>query len=69
MKPFEYYFIECNGLWSERLAEVNKVGFEKASPIARLIYECERGAIDQHASEDLKMISAFIALHEQQAAA
>ena len=59
---FNYYFIECNGLWSERLQEVKDKGFEKASPIARLIYECERGNINQHASEDLKHISATLAM-------
>jgi hypothetical protein len=61
---FEYYFIERNGLWQERLAEVAELGFEQASPIARMIYECERGNINQHASEDLKWISAQIAMLE-----
>ena len=37
-------------------------GFENASPIARLIYECERDNINQHASEDLKHISATLAM-------
>lgn len=59
---FNYYFIECNGLWAERLQEVKDKGFENASPIARLIYECERDNINQHASEDLKHISATLAM-------
>ena len=59
---FHYYFFECNGLWVERLQEVKDKGFEKASPIARLIYECERGNINQHAAEDLKYISATLAV-------
>ena len=62
---FHYYFIECNGLWSERLQEVKNKGFEKASPIARLIYECERGNINQHAAEDLKCISATLAMLDE----
>lgn len=61
MNTFDYYFIDKNGLWNERLAEVDEVGFENASPIARLIYMCEVGQIDQHASEDLKAISARLA--------
>jgi len=64
MKTFEYYFIERNGLWSERLQEVKELGFEGASPIARLIYECERDNINQHASEDLKAISAKLQMLE-----
>lgn len=64
MKTFEYYFIERNGLWSERLREVKDKGFEGASPIARLIYECERDNINQHASEDLKAISAKLQMLE-----
>jgi hypothetical protein len=62
---FNYYFIECNGLWSERLQEVKDKGFEKASPIARLIYECERDNINQHAAEDLKHISATLAMLDE----
>jgi hypothetical protein len=62
---FNYYFIECNGLWSERLQEVKDKGFENASPIARLIYECESGNINQHASEDLKCISATLAMLDE----
>ena len=61
---FNYYFIECNGLWAERLQEIKDKGFENASPIARLIYECECGNINQHASEDLKYISAILAMNE-----
>ena len=59
---FNYFYMERNGLWQERLDEVKAVGFEKASSIARLIYSCEVGnGIDQHASEDLKVISSLIA--------
>ena len=64
METFNYHFIECNGLWAERLQEVKDKGFENASPIARLIYECEIGNINQHASEDLKHISAMLVMNE-----
>lgn len=57
---FEKYWMQENGLWQKRLQEVVDEGFENASPIARLIYSCEIGQIDQHASEDLKAVSAFI---------
>lgn len=61
MSSFEHYFIERNGLWSEHLQAVKESGFDDASPLARLIYSCEIGDIDQHASEDLKAVSATIA--------
>ena len=58
---FKYYFMERNGLWIDRLAEYAELGGE-ASSIAKLIHACEIGdGIDQHASEDLKAVSAFIA--------
>lgn len=60
-KRFDYYFMERNGLWSERLAEYEEKGGE-ASSIAILIHACEIGdGIDQHASEHLKAVSAYIA--------
>ena len=59
---FNYFYMERNGLWQERLDEVKQVGFNNASSIARLIYSCETGhGIDQHAAEDLKVISSLIA--------
>lgn len=64
MTTFEYFYVDRNGLWKERVQEVKEKGFLRASPIARLIYECEVGDIDQHASEDLKIISAVIATCE-----
>lgn len=54
------YWIEQNGLWEQRLKDVRENGFDNASPIARLVYACQIGQIDQHTSEDLKAISAFI---------
>jgi hypothetical protein len=58
MSTFDDYFMQQNGNWQQHLDEVKEVGFEKASSIARLVYECEIGNINQHASEDLKWISA-----------
>jgi hypothetical protein len=61
MSNFEHYFIARNGLWDECLQDVKKNGFDKSSPLGRLIYSCEIGDINQHASEDLKAISATLA--------
>jgi len=61
-KLFEKYYMKQNGLWNERIKEAKEKGFDNASPIARLIYSCEIGEINQHASEDLKMISAALAV-------
>lgn len=56
---FTYYFEDRNGLWKERLDEWDAKG-KSSSSIARLIHACEIGdGIDQHASEDLKAVSAF----------
>jgi hypothetical protein len=61
MSDYQYYFMDRNGLWSERCQEVVEKGLKNASPIARLIYSCETGqGIDQHASEDLKAVSAAL---------
>ena len=41
-------------LWKDYVNEVREKGFEKASPIARLIWSCEtENGINQHASCDL----------------
>lgn len=65
-KRFDYYFMERNGLWSERLAEYEEKGGE-ASSIAILIHACEIGdGIDQHASEHLKAVSAYIAAQTEE---
>lgn len=61
MSALDVNHMKRNGLWTERIAEVNKKGFSTASSIARLIYSCETGnGIDQHAAEDLKYVSALI---------
>lgn len=67
---FKKYFIEQNGLWFERLKEVQEKGFHSASSIARLIFSCEtENGIDQHAAEDLKAVSAFLATQADELAA
>ncbi len=61
MSALDVNYMKRNGLWTERIAEVNEKGFSTASSIARLIYSCETGnGIDQHAAEDLKYVSALI---------
>lgn len=47
--------------WKDYVNEVREKGFENASPLARLIWTCEVGHIDQHASIDLKNIAEQIA--------
>jgi len=42
--------------WKDYVEQVNQQGFEQASPLARLIWSCEVGQIDQHASRDLIFI-------------
>ena len=66
---FHHYFMERNGLWKERVEEVDEKGFKSASSIARLVYSCEIGVIDQHASEDLKAVSAFLMVQADRIAA
>ena len=46
--------------WQDYVNEVETKGFGKASPIARLIWSCEVGKIDQHASPDLDVIAEII---------
>lgn len=48
--------MNTNDTWKELCLEVTRLGFGGASPIARLVYSCEIGDINQHASEDLKEI-------------
>lgn len=59
MNLYNYYLINRNGLWKERCKEAKNK--KNPSAIARLIYACEIGNIDQHLSEDLKEISAELA--------
>jgi hypothetical protein len=46
--------------WQDYVNEVKEKGFEQSSPIARLIWSCEVGHIDQHASDDLIKIMGQI---------
>lgn len=46
--------------WEDYVNEVRTKGFDKASPLARLIWSCEVGQIDQHASVDLMAIAETI---------
>lgn len=40
--------------WNDGIKEVKELGFDKASPLARLIWSCETGnGIDQHAADDI----------------
>ncbi len=48
--------------WKDYVAEVKENGFDKASPIARLIWSCEVGQINQHASLDLMEIAEELAV-------
>ena len=68
MKAFNYYFIQRNGLWKEKLKEYEQLGSKDCSAIAKLIHACEIGEIDQHASEDLKAVSSVIAALEAEIA-
>ncbi len=47
--------------WKDYVNEVREKGFENASPLARLVWSCEVGHIDQHASTDLIKIIDRIA--------
>ena len=59
---YEYFLIDRNGLWKEHVESVKNNGAANVSPLSRLIYACEVGdGIDQHASEDLKAVSAELA--------
>jgi hypothetical protein len=46
--------------WKDYVNEVKEKGFDNASPLARLIWSCEVGRIDQHASADLNLIADAI---------
>ena len=42
--------------WKDYYEEVKEKGFSKASPLARLVWSCDVGDIDQHAGEDLHVM-------------
>jgi hypothetical protein len=50
--------------WSDYVKEVQAKGFGNASPVARLVWSCDVGQIDQHASPDLDEVSRELALFE-----
>jgi len=65
---YKYFLIDRNGLWKEHVESVKNNGAAKVSPLSRLIYACEVGdGIDQHASEDLKAVSAELAALRERA--
>lgn len=65
---YEYFLIDRNGLWKEHVESVKNNGAANVSPLSRLIYACEVGdGIDQHASEDLKAVSAELAALRERA--
>jgi hypothetical protein len=42
--------------WKQNVDDVRENGFAKAAPLSRLVWSCEVGQINQHASDDLKAI-------------
>src|SRR3990167_6862987 len=45
-------------IWNDYIQDVKLNGFDEAAPLARLIWSCEVGHIDQHASKELMKIAA-----------
>jgi hypothetical protein len=50
--------------WKDYVNEVKEKGFDNASPVARLIWSCDVGRVDQHAGPDLDEISRDLELFE-----
>ena len=60
-KVFEHYFMNKDGLWKERLEEVEDKGYWEASAIAQLIFSCDHeDGIEPRFSENLKAVSSFM---------